>query len=487
MTQESKQRPQLIEVFDGGDQSSLESTLTDMPWGDGWTLLHGIDAISGVLSVNSAIKPAAVTRARMDRALYSGNIISSEEKFTQEIEVNLNTKFNIGSVDVTASSKFLQKVTFSELSLSIVVRYRVEPTGYDVPENIELTDEARALLRDPVKFRQKYGDYFIAGVRRSSEFIAVYNLRSTSSEKIREFEAGIGVVSSLLTVEGTARLKDAVSKYDMTVDCSVDYVGNTTAPAILPTTPDEILKALEWFKDNNEGIAEVAMLKNYSYFDVAYPTTVDVPPDVFSDLHMLYRKLWVIRAYHFSLPKHYKEKFADQVLALELEISTDKSGLPKKAEKRHKLSQRASDLRADLKEVIERRDFFDQVRQTVGAEPAKGKDMSAAKSQYTWTYGYVTYPGSIAVTISAVKREFKESSRMGWREATLEINPAEGALVVGWEVRSNWRDNTNGKWWKVSDTILGKKSGQIHVKSAHLRGCDWTVIFYTVPEKDYIF
>ncbi len=471
----------------GGRQSNLDPILTDIPWNASWDIGSGIDAITGGMAIASAIKPSPVERAPINQAFYSGRLIRNESQFAQELDVNLNAKFNIGSVDVTASTKYLQKISYSELSLTIVVRYKTAPDAYDLMKAPELTAEARELLADPAAFRKRYGDYFVEGARRTSEFIAIYNLYAKSSEKVREFEASIGVVSTLLTAEGTTRLKDLAKKNELTINCSVDYVGITEQPTLIPNTPDEIRDALEWFKDHNEGVRETARLVHFSRFSTAYPTTVDVPPDVFVDLHMLYRSLWLVRAYHTALPKVYKDRFADDVIALQLDITTNKPTLPHDSEQRQALAARASDLRADLEEVIERRDFFELVKQTIAEEPKKDATQSAARSQYTWTYGYASYPGSLAVTISPIQRDYKETARAGWRQDTLELHAREGVKIVGWEVRSNWRDNTNGQWWKVSDKILGQMAGQVHVKSAHLRGCDWSVIFYTVPAEDYLF
>jgi hypothetical protein len=472
---------------DQGRKSDLDAVIAGIPWEDGWELGKGIDAVTGALSVASALKRSPIEAAPVTRASYSGRLIRNESQFSQEVDVSLNSKFNIGSVDISASTNYLQKVTFSELSLTIVVRYKTEPEGYDEFETVELTDEAAALLRDPPEFRKRYGDYFISGARRVSEFVAIYNLHATDSKKVREFSQSIGVVSSILSVEGTLRFKEAASRNDMTINCSVDFVGITEKPSIIPTTPDEILKTLEWFKDHSNGVNEQATLTHYSKFDPKYPISVDVPSDVFVALHSLYRSLWLIRSYHVALPEVYKKRYAEEVDTLQKDISTRKQELPVDADQRSKLADRASDLQKDLDEVIERRDFYTLVKQATTTEPKKDKKVSSEKSQYTWTFGYVTYPGSIAVTISSTKREYRQSSRMGWREDTLELSQLENVRIVGWEVRSNWRDNSNGQWKKVSNTIIGSREAQVHVKSAHLRGCDWTVVFYTVPAADYLF
>ena len=469
-------------------RSDLDPIIVGLPWEDGWEYGSGLDAVTGN-RMFTALKKPEIVKATMRQSAYSGRMIYTDSQFSQEVDVNMSAKYNIGGVDVSGSAKYLEKISYSQMSLSIVVRYRIFYSDYDyaLPESLELTDEAKGFINDPPAFRKRYGDYFVAGSRRVSEFVAIYNLFGKDSQKVREFEASFGAVSSILSVDGSIALREKAEEHGLTISCSVDCLGLTEPLPIIPTTPDQIIEALTWFNEHQEGVRQEVMLMHYSQLDKNYPMSVDVPPDVFVKLHALYRSLWSVRALYVALPPRYKDRFYDRVDDVITTVTSNQSVLPRDLDLRNQLISTVSDLRADLREVADRYDFWVTVKEAIPSEPKGSEGISAAKGQYTWMYGFATYPSSLAVVIDSTSEAFVRGSRAGWQQTTIEYKPDYGRKIVGWKVESRWKDNTNGQWWKVGGTILTADHGAVHVKSAHLRGCDWLVTYYTVPKADYDF
>ena len=61
----------------------------------------------------------------------------------------------------------------------------------------------------------------------------------------------------------------------------------------------------------------------------------------------------------------------------------------------------------------------------------------------SWLYGFSTYSKSNAVVINSLDDRYHEDWHIGWREHTFEFRN-DNALIVGWEVVSNWNDGSNG-------------------------------------------
>ncbi len=91
--------------------------------------------------------------------------------------------------------------------------------------------------------------------------------------------------------------------------------------------------------------------------------------------------------------------------------------------------------------------------------------------------------------IKSERHNYKEDWRIGWRENTFQFGPGDGSkLIVGWQVISNWGGDHNGDWWRESSNpILLSKVGLVHVKSEYDRGANWSVIWYYVDARDYMF
>ena len=304
-----------------------------------------------------------------------------------------------------------------------------------------------------------------------------------------EFKASFGAdAPKVFSAEGSARFLQAASQHNITVDVYLFMDGYDGTPPSGPWTPEKVMEALAWFKGHEKGVKLQAKLSHYNTIEPNYPRTVNVPPDVFVDLRVLYTKVWDIRSAYSSLPSYYQNQFKNEYTNFDSGVIANQSIFVTDATERLAYQQQAEALRAQLGDVYARMDFYFKVKAVVGTEPGNGQVIEErADQQQSWLYGFSVYTKSTAVVIHTTELHYSDSWHIGWREHTFEWGPDQNYLIVGWQVLSNWGDGTNGSWWKAIDQILMTSHGAVHVKSQYDRGCDWTVRFYYVDAKDYEF
>lgn len=471
----------------GENQTELDQVISNLPWQDAFNFGAGVDAITGSVS-GTAIQHFEPIQRTVKTSSEIYRFIQSDSELNREIETSASGKYNIEGVTVNASAAYLSKIKYSELITTLVAEYESHYDGYDEAETYQFTDAAKKLIGDPNKFRKSYGDYFVAGGRRSSRFTAVYTCQASSVESMDEFKASFGSEApEVFSADGSARFVQAAAQHNINISVYLFMEGyQGTAPSG-PWTPEKIFEALTGFKANEKGVDLEAKLKHYSTIEPSYPRKIDVTPDVFVELRQLYTKLWDIRSRYASIPGYYQDQLKNDYTTLDYGIVSNQEILVSDEAKRSVYQQKADSLMSVLSDITARMDFYFKVKKVVSTEPGNGQEIKEGKGQQTWLYGYSTYSKSNAVVIDSTKLNYSKKGHIGHREHTFEFGPQGNYLIVGWQVVSNWGDGTNGSWWEATNQILLTDYAAVHVKSQYDRGCDWSLIIYYVAAKDYQF
>ncbi|GHO84131.1 hypothetical protein [Dictyobacter formicarum] len=471
----------------GEPTTDLSSIISDLPWEDSFVFGSGVDAITGG-TLGSAINPFTPTQRTTKTSLENCRFIQSERELNREIETSASGKYNIEGITITASASYLSKIKFSELFITLVAQYQSEYNGYDEASTYTLTDAARKHIQEPAQFRNMYGDYFVAGGKRGSRFTAVYTCSTTTAEKMDEFKASFGgEAPEVFSAEGSARFLQSAKEHNVSLSVNLFMEGYTGTPPSGPWTPEKILQALEWFKQNEQGIYLKAKLEHYSVIDPTYPRTINIAPGIFVDLRQLYLTVWDVRSRYSTCPEVYQAQLKKDYIDLDAGVTAHQNILAVDTDKRLEYQTKADRLLSQLNDVFSRMDFYFKVQQTISTEPAKGQVIEEGRGQQSWMYGYSTYTKSPAVVIASTEMRYHEDWHIGWREHTFEFGPDQNRLIVGWQVISNWNDGTNGSWKKVVDSILSTSYAAVYVTSLYDRGCDWSLRIYHVDAKDYQF
>ncbi|GHO98063.1 hypothetical protein KSF_081110 [Reticulibacter mediterranei] len=472
----------------GNAATDLDQAITGIQWGKGYGFGKGINAVTGGLSGN-ALQPFTPKPQTVKSSEEHYRFIQNESDLDREIEASASGKYNIAGAEVTASTEYLSTIKFSELSVTLIAKYKSQYAGYDEGGNYQLTEQAKKLIGNPQEFRRVYGDYFIAGAQRGSLFIAVYVCQATSVESMDKFKAAFkGEAPEIFSAEGSTSFMQAASQNNINLSFDLTMIGYKGTSPIGPWNPEKINEALDWFKQNEKGTYLEALLQHYSTIDTSYPRIIDIAPSVFIDLHLLYTDYWDIIALYGSCPKYYQNQYSKNYQELISSVQANESALATDADLRIQLQEKANYLLALLGAVNARQDFYFKVKNAIGNEPKEGIGTAETGGVHSWLYGYNTYPLSSDVVISSSDMKVARiGTGAGYWEYTFQFGPDNKYLVVGWEVIAYWTDGTDGEWWKSVPQILLTSQAAVHVKSRWGRGFDWGLRVYYVDAKDYQF
>ena len=474
-------------VDDG--ETELMPILAGMPWQNEFSYGAGVDAETGA-TTGRAVKRFEATAPPGKTSAERIHFVQSESDLTREIEVSASAQYNVSSIKISASTEYLSKITYSDLSVTIIAKYESANDAYDEADDYALTKTAKKLMEeDPELFRKAYGDYFVAGAKRASRFLAVYDCRSSSYSNMEEFKATIGIeLPNIFSAEGSVRFMQAASETETRYNVSVfmeGYDQNAPNPPQGPWTPEKVLEALNWFKEHEVGVPTQAKLMHYSTLAPKYKRTIDIGPPAFVEIQRLYSSLWALRARYGTAPKLYQDRLSREFGDLDREIIANQGTLPTDADLRADLQIRADTLSVHLNAAFDRFDFYSRVVNAIPSEPEPFVQFRAG-GQRDWLYGFDVYPRSDRIVIQSTVLEENKTWDHKHHQHTFDWSDSN-AIIVGWMVTAVWNEPTSGVWEMAAEQILAKRQALVRVTSDYLRGYYWRLTVYWVDAADYQF
>ncbi|WP_339897926.1 hypothetical protein [uncultured Gilvimarinus sp.] len=464
----------------------FDGIVSNLPWSDGFSIGTGINAVTGELMAGVAIEKSNPTKSETKEARSRFQWIESESDLDQEIDVSANGRYNMDGVNLSASASYLNEVKFSDTSVTLIAHYESTYTGYDESDQYELNADAKAQVGNPKNFRERYGDYFVAGSRRGSRFTVVYRCETHSAERLDKFKATVGADAEVFDAKGSTAFKRAAKSNDVNITITVDAVGFKGNLPATPQDPEEILKLLQLFIEQEEGVPVRAKLYHYSRLCASIPTIVAISPTAFVALRQLYQMHFRIDSSFNSLPSNYQQQYESTITSFRDKLSANSNLLATDRSVRSDLTGEAHDLYISLRAVLDRQDFYFAVAAQVSHEPKKGHITTCLNcGPKAWLYGYSEYNGSHSVQIESRKLAYSHGGTVTVVNHNFNVDPDQSRLIVGWEIRANIE--RAGEWKKVSDQIILRNSAEVWAQSNLWGKFDWTVWVYYVDAKDYQF
>lgn len=459
----------------------LDTTVVDHPWHREYRLGLGVDAVTGQLR-SSAVKPFTVEDQAPLTARFMYSLVQSESDMSSLISASTKGSYNLEGITVSAGTSFLNAVTVSELAVTLVAQVSVARSQYSLAPDYELT-----AAPEP-GFREKYGDYFVAGYRAASSLFVVYQCRFTSSEQRSKFTATLSAKApEVMTAEGSTEFERTAKETSASLSIQIYAQGVDGALPNAPAsgwTPAAIVTTLlPWFGDHQAPDPFEAYLMAYRLIDPALPGEVPVAPDVFARLATLYDRFWLARGLFATCPDFGRPQVEAEYKRLAAAVQANQASMAGDDATIALLTGQTEEVLATLRAINHRQAFASQLRVAARTEPAEGTLIDADKGRVRWNYGYSQAPQP-GIVITSQTDTVEDSWKIGWREHVFTFHDAR-KLIVGWDVICNWADGTGGDWRKDSDTIIGRSSGKIYVKSDYDRGYSWTVVWHVVDAADY--
>ena len=197
-------------------------------------------------------------------------------------------------------------------------------------------------------------------------------MQTSKKDDLNKFKSKIGVKADVpeVDVKGAAnfnaKFEQSVGQETVQWDIEVYMDGVTGAYKMKGDkwTPAEVVKALNWFKQNEVGKPIMATLKQYSTLDASntYPRTINIDPEVFGELSGLYAKLWEVRALFNALPENSTRKWKEAKDNFDRDVTANRKVLATDLRLRRDLTSKGSDLVSGLGKISGRRVFFTRSR-----------------------------------------------------------------------------------------------------------------------------
>jgi hypothetical protein len=478
--------------------TTLAGIVSDQPWLDSMALGMGVDAASGTYMV-SGVEPFELTGFPANTIVSQYTYIETDEDMKQLVSAEIGGSYNTGDFSVKGSASFLDDVSYSDQSFTILATYESYTSGYAQEPQYELTGQALQVAKsNPAGFRNTYGDYFVANQKQRIRFTAVMTCSASSSESLIDFKASVEAEGEeVFTAEGATEFKQTASSKSVSVNITITMEGvkSDAVPPDFGSSIDAIPQALDWFKENSAPMPSKAMLVHYGQVfnpgtgEQPLPMTLPIDPDNFVQIQTLQYELLQLNAKLTGLPGAYQEYIYQngQTLASALNeldnVITDKrSQLPTDPTDLQTYIATARSLAGVIANYWQIYNFYKSLA-PMGAkqEPATGNG-----SGNTSTYGVsgTSIPG--INILSDVTNVAYEHSVGNWT-ATLQWpfgDHDQNQVVIGWSIINNWNDWTDGNWY-MGNHLIGNSSGSVNVRGLYDRGIDWSLKVWYVALSDF--
>jgi hypothetical protein len=459
----------------------LNTTVVGQPWHKHYRLGLGVDAVTGQIRA-SAVEPFEVKDEPQMSPTYIYSLVQSESDISSMISGSAQGSYNMEGVTVSAGTSFLDALTVSELSVTLVAQVTVNRSQYSLAPSYKLS------VTPGPDFRDKYGDYFVAGYRAASSLYVVYQCKFSTVEQRSKFTATLAAeVPQVMTTKGSTEFEKTAKESSATVSIRISAHGVSSpipSPPESGWTPANIVAVLlPWFEKSMALDPLETYLMHYRVIDPSLSGEVPISPYIFSQLAFLYDRFWLARAHYHTCPDFGRRLVDEPYKKLEKAIEANQASLPSDEANIESLTKATQELLQTFHEISNRQLFFTQVVAASRAEPAKDQNFDADKGTVRWGYGFQrsTLPG---VVVSSLSDSVAEDWKIGWREHVFSYRDST-RLLVGFDITCNRNDGFGGDWHKASDHVIGQSAGDVYVKSDYDRGYSWTIIWYSVDASSY--
>jgi len=481
---------------ESSDQTSLNPFVADIPWNSDYKFGYGIDASTGLpanlLQAVTSFTPPVPANASTttDTQIF---FINSDAQHSKEIQTAFNTTFSCYGVTVKASGSYADNIKYSEKETTLILKYYVKETEYRIFDPAggayTLTDSAKIYLSEQKDdFRNKYGDYFIAGARYGAQYVAAIHIKASSAEEISKIEAEISQAIPAYDANATEKFKATFS--DATKNSSVEVkrttIGGNDTLLSAGTTPEQMFDELKIFiqsctKDNRAPLQAYMFRFNQMPDGASIATNINVNPGVFSatreltnDYLALSSRSKVLAGLDIStFQAGVQDDYKQECDALINAINDNRQVIFRDLNKIKDYGTKVKTMLDAFTSLIDRQSFF----------------LKLVKFQKDWPYhtehksresGFKSYYMSRAVDndISVPSKtetfnaEYHQGWHVGWRSWSTSWTPGSNSIVCYIKIDVD-ASTKNDDCWDTNHPSLGRDHLSFDFKSGYDRMGSW--------------
>lgn len=270
---------------------------------DTFGLGTGYFAITGVQAGRNAVEEfeLPVPTDKFVTTHYNATFVSSQEERETLSKKNAGASVAIGGFGIKGNYSSEANFKFGLTSTTFVVHYDELENKYRELKSSEykLADFAKELLdTDFGQFRERYGDYFVAGYQFGGTFDAFMTITTETMEQLKDvktqFSIGFNTEKGAASADVGTQLKETLKKNKATINIFIVTAGIDVKGLDIPSTTtdiNEVIKGLNAFRqrlqqtDPKYYMETYAMLKRYSIladvdramYDQGYGDLIPIP------------------------------------------------------------------------------------------------------------------------------------------------------------------------------------------------------------------
>ncbi len=473
-------------------QTSLEPFVSHIPWNDSYRFGYGMDASTGLpaerLQAVAPFTPMSTTLEVPTTTKMFLQFINSDSEYEKEVQTEFSTSFSGYGVTVEASGKYLNNIKYSEKETTLILKYFVKETAprlFD-PTYYTLSEDAKTYLsQNKDDFRNRYGDYFIAGATYGAQYIATLHIKAKSSEKIKEIETKLQVSSSLISAGATAEFKQKFR--EATKDSEVKVVrttiGGDETKLSAGTTPEQMFDDLNTFiqsctKDNRAPLETYMLRFNQIPDGYSIASEINVNSCTFSATRELSKNYLALSRRAEVIADLDKETFQAGVQndytqeydTLINEINDNKQAIFKDINKIETYGTEVKTTLNKFSDLIDRQSFFMKLVQ-LQSKWEKVTNGHGRESGFKTYYLSRTVDNDISKPSKEdlYKDSHSEAWHIGWRYWSPSWTPGSNSLICYIKTTASTSDTCTDKNYPS----LGRDHLAFHFQSGYDRGGYW--------------
>ena len=183
------------------------ATQRTIPFTDGMELGLGVDDLTGEVGSLPAVQFSSSGPASGDEGMearFDTLLVNTAEQMYDSLGVKVDAEGRYGLFSAQGKFSFMEESRFSSTATFLVARADIQSAFTRVKDPVPVAD-AQQLVADGQreKFRKRYGDLFIRGVKSGGEYIAVVSITSSTKQVERKLAAHLKASFDGIVASGT--------------------------------------------------------------------------------------------------------------------------------------------------------------------------------------------------------------------------------------------------------------------------------------------
>jgi hypothetical protein len=445
-------------------------TVMSIPFIPGMVPGMGVEAVTGHVCAPAVTKFALTADAITHDEKSTYNIFQSLEDFASSFESSAAGTFSLFGVEVSAKASYLQDLKYQKNSLYIeatkVLTFQpVDRKAFVLSSPTDYSLSAEAKQTAEQAFRNKYGDYFVAGYISRAIFRAVLSCFANDASSHKNFAAEINAKKpDIWSADGRVKMSEIASKHNVAIRCSISMTGVKGGSRSESASLTDIEPKLKEFSETAVGEPEEAILYHYRLIGANIPPSLEIDPDAMMRIAELYSKSRMAPILLNGCPAKYKQELEQKLQRLQNKIQTRKDQLPGDPVLLNKIFDEFEEWWREIQTFYSYNALYLEVQARKNACGVRPTDF---------------HDPLVVITEIFRQRQNKPYTKPGWKEADWAFADA-GKTIVGYEFIP--RKGNNGSIG-IRDGGLLKSSIKVHSRSEYDRGIDWEVVLYGVDSK----